>query len=69
MEIPRNKQKKTDLVCRLQAIDLDIAAKAQEHHIPVLFVRNRCDQVQLLLNTLIIKPLINIICIVIEFKD
>ncbi|CAO3634566.1 unnamed protein product [Mucor hiemalis] len=29
---------------RLQKIDLDIAAKAQEHHIPVLFVRNRCDQ-------------------------
>ncbi|CAO0789213.1 unnamed protein product [Mucor circinelloides] len=29
---------------RLQSIDLDIALKAQEHHIPVLFVRNRCDQ-------------------------
>ncbi|RCH97165.1 hypothetical protein CU097_012710 [Rhizopus azygosporus] len=29
---------------RLQAIDLEIAAKAQEYHIPVLFVRNRCDQ-------------------------
>jgi hypothetical protein len=37
----------TDIVYRLQAIDLDIASKAQEHHIPVLFVRNRCDQVLL----------------------
>ncbi|KAG0749635.1 hypothetical protein G6F62_000903 [Rhizopus arrhizus] len=29
---------------RLQSIDLEIAAKAQKYHIPVLFVRNRCDQ-------------------------
>lgn len=29
---------------RLQAIDLVIASKAQAHHIPVLFVRNRCDE-------------------------
>ncbi|CEI90851.1 hypothetical protein RMCBS344292_05161 [Rhizopus microsporus] len=29
---------------RLQVIDLEIATKAQEYHIPVLFVRNRCDQ-------------------------
>lgn len=31
---------------RLQSIDLEIAAKAQKYHIPVLFVRNRCDQVR-----------------------
>ncbi|KAI7907536.1 P-loop containing nucleoside triphosphate hydrolase protein [Cokeromyces recurvatus] len=30
---------------RLQEIDLNIAAKAQEYHIPVLIVRNRCDQI------------------------
>ncbi|OBZ91199.1 Interferon-inducible GTPase 1 [Choanephora cucurbitarum] len=29
---------------RLQTIDLEIAAKAQQHHVPVLIVRNRCDQ-------------------------
>ncbi|KAI8375138.1 interferon-inducible GTPase-domain-containing protein [Blakeslea trispora] len=31
---------------RLQTIDLEIATKAQQHHVPVLIVRNRCDQVR-----------------------
>lgn len=46
----RKMEKRECNVTRLQAIDLEIAAKAQEYHIPVLFVRNRCDQVSLFLS-------------------
>lgn len=41
----RKMEKRECNVTRLQVIDLEIATKAQEYHIPVLFVRNRCDQV------------------------